>query len=53
MEKKEQYKNMTKIAKKNMEKIINLLTQEQKKNIENSENNYLMDLDSFSFTEFI
>ena len=53
MEKKEQYKNMTKIAKKNMEKIINLLTPEQKKNIENSENNYLMDLDSFSFTEFI
>ena len=53
MEKKEQYKNMTKIAKKNMEKIINILTPEQKKNIENSENNYLMDLDSFSFTEFI
>ena len=53
MEKKEQYKNMSKIAKKNMEKIINILTPEQKKNIENSENNYLMDMDSFSFTEFI
>ena len=44
---------MTKIIKKNMEKIINILTPEQKKNIENSENNYLMDMDSFSFTEFI
>ena len=36
-----------------MNNLINLLNPEQKKAIENSENKYLIDLDSFSFTEYI
>ena len=51
LEKKEHYKEICKIARKNMENLINLLEPEQKKNIENSENKYLIDIDSFSFTE--
>lgn len=53
LDKKEHYKEICKIARQNMENIINLLNPEQKKNIENSENKYLIDLDSFSFTEII
>ena len=34
-----------------MENIISLLTPQQKQQIEQSENKYLIDTDSFSFTE--
>ncbi len=53
LNKKEHYKEICKIANKNIENIINLLSPEQRKNIEDSGNNYLIDTDSFSFTEFI
>ena len=53
LEKKERYKDMSKIAKRKIENIVNLLTPEQKKNIENEGNKYLIDLDSFSFTEIM
>ena len=51
--KKEHYKEICKIIMQNMEKILNILTPEQKNNIENSGNDYLIDLNSFSFTEII
>lgn len=51
LNKKEHYKDLCKIAKKNVENIINLLTPQQKQQIEQSENKYLIDTDSFSFTE--
>ena len=51
LNKKEYYKDLCKIAKKNVENIINLLTPQQKQQIEQSENKYLIDTDSFSFTE--
>ncbi len=51
LNKKERYKDLCKIAKKNMENIISLLTPQQKQQIEQSENKYLIDTDSFSFTE--
>ena len=53
LDKKEHYKELCKISQKNMNNLINLLNPEQKKAIENSENKYLIDLDSFSFTEYI
>ena len=53
LEKKERYKDISKIAKRKIENIVNLLTPEQKKNIEKEGNKYLIDLDSFSFTEII
>ena len=53
LEKKERYKDISKIAKRKIENIVNLLTPEQKKNIENEGNKYLIDLDSFSFTEIM
>ena len=53
LDKKEHYKELCKISQKNMNNLINLLNPEQKKEIENSENKYLIDLDSFSFTEYI
>ena len=53
LNKKEHYKEICKIAQKNIENIINLLSPEQRKNIEDSGNNYLIDTNSFSFTEFI
>ena len=53
LDKKEHYKELCKISQKNMNNLINLLNPEQKKAIENSENKYLIDLDSFSFTEHI
>ena len=49
--KKEHYKDLCKIARKNVENIIALLTPQQKQQIEESENKYLIDTDSFSFTE--
>ena len=52
LNKKEHYKELCKIAKKNVENIINLLTPQQKEKIKQSENNYLINTDSFSFTEF-
>ena len=51
LNKKEKYKELCKIAKKNLEIIIGLLNPEQKKQIEKSERKYLIDTDSFSFTE--
>ena len=53
LEKKERYKDISKIAKRKIENIVNLLTPEQKKNIEKEGNKYLIDLDSFSFTEIM
>ena len=53
LEKKEHYKDISKIAKRKIENIVNLLTPEQKKNIEKEGNKYLIDLDSFSFTEIM
>ena len=53
LEKKERYKDMSKIAKRKIGNIVNLLTPEQKKNIEKEGNKYLIDLDSFSFTEIM
>ena len=53
LEKKEHYKDISKISKKKIENIINLLTPEQKMNIEKEGNKYLIDLDSFSFTEIM
>ena len=53
LEKKESYKDISKIAKRKIENIVNLLTPEQKKNIEKEGNKYLIDLDSFSFTEIM
>ena len=53
LDKKEHYKEICKIIMQNMEKILNILTPEQKNNIENSGNDYLIDLNSFSFTEII
>ena len=53
LDKKEHYKELCKISQKNIENLINLLNPEQKKSIENSENKYLIDVDSFSFTEYI
>ena len=53
LDKKEHYKELCKISQKNLENLINLLNPEQKKSIENSENKYLIDVDSFSFTEYI
>ena len=51
LNKKERYKELCKIAKKNVENIIELLTPQQKQQIEQTENKYLIDTDSFSFTE--
>ena len=51
LDKKEHYKELCKISKKNMENLINLMNPELKKSIESSENKYLIDTDSFSFTE--
>ena len=53
LEKKERYKDISKIAKRKIENVVNLLTPEQKKNIEKEGNKYLIDLDSFSFTEIM
>ena len=53
LHKKEHYKEICKIIMQNMEKILNILTPEQKNNIENFGNDYLIDLNSFSFTEII
>ena len=51
IKKKENYKDLCKIARKNMENLISLLTPQQKEQIEQSENKYLIDTSSFSFTE--
>lgn len=51
LQKKEHYKELCKIEKKNVENIILLLTPQQKEQIKKSENKYLIDTDSFSFTE--
>ena len=52
LEKKEKYKTMCKIVNKNVENIMSFLNQEQRKQIEESDKKYLLDADSFSFTEF-
>ena len=52
LEKKEKYKKMCKIVNKNVENIMSFLNQEQRKQIEESDKKYLLDADSFSFTEF-
>ena len=51
LNKKEKYKDLCKIAKKNVENIIKILTPQQISQIEQSENKYLIDTDTFSFTE--
>ena len=51
LNKKENYKDLCKIARKNMENLISLMTPQQKEQIEKSENKYLIDTSSFSFTE--
>ena len=53
LNKKERYKELCKIVNKNMENVISLLNPEQKKSIENSGNEYLLDTDNFSLTEII
>jgi len=52
LEKKEKYKSMCKIVNTNVENIMSFLSPEQKKQIEESDKKYLLDADSFSFTEF-
>ena len=52
LDKKEKYKKMCKIVNKNVENIMSFLNQEQRKQIEESDKKYLLDPDSFSFTEF-
>ena len=52
LEKKEKYKSMCKIVNTNVENIMSFLSPEQKKQIEESDKKYLLDTDSFSFTEF-
>ena len=50
--KKEHYKELCKIANTNVENIIKLLTPQQLEQIKQSDKKYLIDTDSFSFSEF-